>query len=121
MKAGLVDGQRLDGDRMQALDGRRHAQGMCPLRELLAGGDHDYPGRCLRGAGIDVADAGMGVRRADESCMQRAGNDKVIDVAGRAGQKPAILPSPELAADWSLVVGRVRGGHAGDLAAQALP
>ena len=75
-------------------------------RHVGAGEDGDDAGRGGRRRRVDLADARMGVRRADENAVQGAGQLDVGDEAPAAEEKAAVLDAAQWRAD-ALVVGTV--------------
>ena len=57
------------------------------LQRLGAGEDADHAGQRPRGARVDRADAGVGVRAAQHGGVQHAGHHDVADVARASGQQ----------------------------------
>ena len=109
VEAHLGGGERLDGDRMQALDRRRDPQWLRPLRQVVAGGDHHHAWQGKRFGRVDGDDARVGVQRADEPGMQRAGDGEVVDETRGAGEEAAVLAARDVAADRALFCGHAGG------------
>jgi hypothetical protein len=74
------------------------------------GEDRGDAGRRARRRSVDLADARMGVRRADDGAVERAGQIDVGDETALAEQETAILDAADRRAD-ALVVGEVGTIH----------
>ncbi len=83
-----------------ALEPARHRQ-VAEARGLVVGaGDHrEHAGRGFGLGGVDLADAGMGVRRAQHIAMRRAGKHHVGDIAAAALDQSRIFEARDRLAD----------------------
>ena len=89
--AHLVEGERgkargLDGGR---LGGRAH--GLRRAGDVVARQHRHDSRQDQGGGGVDPHDAGVGVRRAQESGVEKPGRTVIVDVAPLPGQEPRIL------------------------------
>ena len=97
--AHAVDGNRPAFDRRLHADHQRGGQ----LRHFGGGDDGGDARRAPRRLGVDGADFGVGVRRAQDRGVQRAGrNADVVDIAPAPGEKRQVLDPLDRLADQLL-------------------
>ena len=73
---------------------------------IRAGQNGEHPRCCGSRCGVERADAGMRVRRAQHMGKGLARTDQIVDVAAVPGQKTPILDAPDRLADAVLVHGK---------------
>ena len=73
------------------------------LRQVGAGQHRDDAGRRRRGRGVDRADTGMRMRRAQHKGVSLARTNEIVDVMTAPGQKPLVLDAADRLADAELV------------------
>src|SRR5207247_11433099 len=67
-----------------------------------AGVDRDDSGRRFCGAGIDAADAGVGVRASEDEGVELARPVDVVGIGALAGQEALVVAPPDRCADRSI-------------------
>ncbi len=101
----LVHRERFHGNRLQAVDRRRHPQRLRPLRQVPPGYHRNDSRHRAGGVCVDPEETRMGMRRAHEMHVQGAGKHHVVEIAALACQEAAILPAQHPPADLASGVG----------------
>jgi len=77
--------------RAQARGGHERRDAALELRQILTGEDRDHPRQSARLGTIDLQDARVGVRAADDSEVEHPGESLIIQVPSPPGDQAGVL------------------------------